>query len=106
MHAGIPDGAPEVIRLLVILHMLPARRPPLGGYKGHKQVPPQQARQVRLCLIVSENAVQCKLITTKTGCTTSWLRVMLCIAVITGLNHYAGGATHLEETQEGIHSKA
>lgn len=31
MHAGIPDSAPEVIWLLLILHMLSSRRPPFGG---------------------------------------------------------------------------
>ena len=50
-------------------------------------------------LIVSKNAVQCKMITIKTGCTTSWLRVMLCIAVITGLKHYAGST--LKRTTKG-----
>lgn len=31
MHTGIPDGAPEVIWLLLILDMLSPRSPPLGG---------------------------------------------------------------------------
>lgn len=31
MHAGVPDSAPEIIWLLLILHMLSSRRPPFGG---------------------------------------------------------------------------
>lgn len=45
MHTGIPDGAPEVIRLLIILHMQPIRHPPLGGYKEHKQVSARQYKE-------------------------------------------------------------